>query len=322
MFGSLKSFIVLVFCAAFFAQNAYAVWEKQKSNTLAWLYDVYFTDEKTGWIAGSDGTLLKTADGGAIWRQERKFTGDSFRQIYFTDEKHGWILCERGIYNRGALRSSYLLKTADGGTTWEKSEFTETGRERISRVLFDRYGSGLAFGESGALLSLKHTEKEWKILPSPVRYLLIDGVFTDFFNGVVVGGGGTILFTEDAGTSWKQANVFGDKSAKFNSVYFYNQKNGWAAGTGGKIFQTTSSGKTWREQSSGTVKNINDIIFLNSAEGFAVGDEGTILYTTTAGNVWKSQASGDKHKLEKIYCGGKKCFAVGFGGTILTYETN
>ncbi len=313
-----KIFILLI-CLCFF-QTAKAEWTKQNSNTLAWLHDVYFTSEKTGWIVGSGGTLLKTVDGGNNWRPEKKPTEDNFKQIHFSDEKTGWILCERSIYNRGSQMSSYLLKTSDGGANWDKIEFDEGKRERISRVLFNQYGSALAFGEGGAFFTLSQTEEKWKKLPAPVRYLLLNGFFTDNFNGVIVGAGGTILFTEDAGTSWNQANVFGDKTAKLNSVVFYNQKNGWAVGANGKIFQTLSGGKTWREQTSGTTKNLNDITFLNSSDGFAVGDDGTILTTKTAGNIWKSQVSNAKHKLEKILFVGKKGFAVGFGGTILIYD--
>jgi photosystem II stability/assembly factor-like uncharacterized protein len=315
---NLRIIFILLICLCF--QTANAAWTKQNSNTLSWLHDVYFASEKTGWIAGSDGVLLKTSDGGKTWRQEKKFTEDNLKQIHFSDEKNGWVLCERSIYNRGSQMSSYLVKTSDGGVNWEKFEFDEGTRERITRILFNQYGFGLAFGEGGAFFTFNQTEGKWQRNAAPVRYLLLDGFFTDNFNGVIVGAGGTILFTEDAGTNWNQANIFGDKTAKLSSVFFYNQKTGWTVGANGKIFQTSSGGKTWREQTSGTAKNLNDVAFLNSAEGFTVGDDGTILHTKTAGNIWQTQISNSKHKLEKVYFFGKKGFAVGFGGTILIYD--
>lgn len=316
---SLRKIFILLFCFICF-QTANAAWTKQKSNTLAWFHDVYFTNEKTGWIAGSDGTLLKTADGGKTWQAEKKFTEDNLKQIHFTDEKTGWILCERNIFNRGSQMLSYLMKTFDGGANWEKTEFDEGVRERITGVLFNQYGKGLAFGQGGAFFAFNQTENKWRKRIAPVHYFLLDGFFTDDFNGIIVGAGGTIIFTEDAGATWNQANIFGEKNVQLNAVYFYNQKNGWTVGADGKIFQTSSSGKMWRGQISGTTKNLNDVKFLNSAEGFAVGDEGTILHTTTAGNVWKPQISNAKHKLEKVFFVGKKGFAVGFGGTLLIYD--
>lgn len=317
----IAKFFVLFICFFSF-QTAKAEWKKQDVNTLAWFYDVYFVNEKTGWIAGSGGTLLETLDGGKTWEILKKFTDDNIKKVHFFDEKNGWLLCERNIYNRGGNSSSYLLKTTNGGIDWEKTEFTGAGRGRVTKVLFNQYGSGMAFGEGGAFYSILQTEAEWKKNPSPTRYLLLDGVLQNEFNGVVVGAGGTILFTEDGGANWHPANLFGVNSGKFNSVFFINQKSGWTVGNEGKVFQTVSGGKTWREQKSGIAGNLNDIYFVNTAEGWAVGDDGIILYTKTAGNIWEIQNSRSKHKLETIFFNGKKGFAVGFGGTLLTYDKN
>lgn len=314
-----KILILVLLCVCF--QTAQADWVKQNANTLAWLHDVYFFNETKGFIAGSNGTFLETKDGGKTWTKRKNFTEDTILQIYFSDDYSGWLLCERGIFNRGANSSSYLMKTTDGGESWEKVEFKDGGRSRITKIFFNQKGRGTAIGESGAFFESKD-DGTWEKSPSPIRYLLLDGAFFDDTHGAIVGAGGSVYFTEDAGASWNQANVFGDKSAKFNAVFFANQKNGWAVGTQGKIFQTVSGGKTWREQKSGVTKDLFDVFFTNSSEGWAVGDGGTILRTKTAGNVWTPENTNVKHKLEKIIFVGKKGFAVGFGGTILVYGEN
>ncbi len=314
-----KILIFLLFAASF--QTAHANWTKQESNTLAWLRDVYFVNENKGFIAGSGGILLATEDGGKTWKKEKNFTSDTIRQIYFSDEKTGWLLCERNIFNLGANSPSYLLKTTDGGKQWEQMNFGN-GRNRIAKIFFTKNGFGLAVGEAGALFALQDDAKTWKKNPSPIRYLILDGIFTDNFHGSMVGAGGTILFTDDAGASWSQATIFGNSNAKLNSVFFINQKNGWTVGTNGKIYQTINGGKTWREQNSNVSSNLSDIFFSNTAEGWAVGEDGTILHTTTAGNIWTLENSKVQHKLEKVLFVGKKGWAVGFGGTILHYAEN
>jgi photosystem II stability/assembly factor-like uncharacterized protein len=316
-----RKFFILSLCLIFF-QTANAEWMKQNSNTLAWLHDIYFINEKKGWITGSDGTFLETTDGGKSWRQANKFTSDTIRQVYFFDEEKGWLLCERSIYNRGSSLPSYVLQTVDGGVNWEKMEFAKTGHERIAKIIFNEKGAALAFGEGGVFFALDEDKKSWQKTPFFIKYLLLDGVYTDNSNGAIVGAGGSIIFTEDGGASWNKANIFGDKSAKLNSVFFINRKTGWSVGANGKIFQTLSGGKTWREQTSRTTVNLNDIFFTDTAQGWAVGDEGTILHTKTAGNVWNYVDSGAKHKLEKITFVGDKGWAVGFGGTILFYDEN
>lgn len=301
-------------------QTANAEWHKQKSDTLAWLRDVYFLDEKTGWIAGSGGALLETKNGGSSWRQTAKITDDAILQVYFADAKNGWLLCERDVYALGASMPSYVLRTADGGVRWEKLEFAATGRERIAKLLFDRRGAVTAFGEGGAFFALGEDGKTWTKTPISIKYLLLGGMFFSETGAAVVGAGNTVLFTENGGASWNKASVFADKTAKLRSVFFVNRQNGWSVGAGGVILQTWSGGKTWREQKSGTVKDLNDVFFVDTANGFAVGDEGTILQTTTAGNVWNPVKSGARHRLEKVFFNGKSGFAVGFGGTILRYD--
>jgi photosystem II stability/assembly factor-like uncharacterized protein len=317
----LQKIYVLLLCLIFL-QTAHAGWMKQDSKTLAWLQDIYFINEKKGWITGSDGTFLETADGGINWRQANKFTSDTIRQVYFSDEQTGWLLCERSIYNRGSYFPSYILQTSDGGANWEKLEFAKEGRERIAKIIFNEKGVALAFGEGGALFALEDDKKTWRKTPFFIKYLLLDGLFTNESNGSIVGAGGSILFTEDGGLSWNKANIFGDKSAKLHSVFFINQRMGWSAGAGGRILQTLSGGKTWREQTSGTTANLNDIFFTDTAEGWAIGDKGTILHTKTAGNIWNPVNSNAKHKLEKITFVGSKGWAIGFGGTILLYDEN
>ncbi len=317
--SSFKLFSVLFLFLVCF-QTAQAGWTKQRSNTLAWLRDVYFLNEKNGWITGSNGTFLTTIDGGKIWTKEKNFTGDTIRQVYFADASNGWLLCERNLFALGANSPSYLLKTVNGGTDWERIEFTSNQRKRITKVLFTKTGASLAIGEGGAFFSSSDDQKTWMRTPSPVRYLMFDGLFTDASHGVIVGAGGAILFTEDAGATWNKASVFGNADAKLNSVFFINPKNGWTVGANGKIYQTISGGKTWREQKSNVAKDLTDVFFNDTAEGWAIGDEGTILHTTTAGNVWTEIDSKEKHRLERIFFVGKKGFAVGFGGTILFYD--
>ena len=263
-------------------QMARADWVKQKSNTLAWLRDVYFLNEQTGWIAGSDGTLLSTRDGGATWTKNKTLNGDTFRQVYFTDERNGWLLCERDLFALGKNSPSYLLKTADGGETWERVEFANIQRKRVTKIFFNKYETGSAVGESGAFYAMSGDEKTWKQQPSPAPFLLADGIYNGDLNGVVVGAGGSVYYTEDAGLSWLKASIFGEQNAKLNAVFFINQKTGWTVGAEGKIFQTINGGKVWREQKSNVAQDLKSIFFINTAEGWAVGGKGTILHSTTA----------------------------------------
>ncbi len=150
-----------MFCLICF-QTANANWVKQNSGTLAWLRTGFFVNEKTGWIGGSNGTLLTTENGGDSWRQTEKFTSDTIRQIYFSDEKNGWLLCERDIYSLGANSPSYLLKTSNGGADWEKVEFLNNGRSASPKFSLRKTVSVLPSANRARYLFCRTTLKRGK----------------------------------------------------------------------------------------------------------------------------------------------------------------
>lgn len=303
-------------------QTVNAEWVRQRSKSFAWLRDVQFVSESKGWIVGTDGVILSTTDGGATWAQVPKFTTDTFRQIYFTDENGGWILCERNVYTRGQNATSYLRKTSDGGNTWERIEFEDAGRQRVTKLLFNSKGRGTAFGEGGLFYKLQEDGRTWKASKSAIHFLLLDGAFGGGGNGAIVGAGGTILFTEDDGLLWDKASLLGKNDSRFNSIFFQSDKLGWAVGNGGAIVATTGGGRLWRVQESGVETNLNDVFFTNSRDGWAVGDDGAILSTRNGGKQWTDINSRVKHRLERVYFYGNKGWIVGFGGTILSYSDN
>lgn len=317
-FQKILVFILLLICFV----TAKADWKKVNSKTFAWFHSVYFVNQNKGWVVGSRGTFLETNDSGKTWNSKHIATQDTIRDIYFVDEKHGWILCERDIFNTGTLSPSYILESFDGGESWKKIDLEDEGRERLVRIFFSKDGFGRAVGEAGAFYAMQNDRITWKKSSLPVRFLLLNGNFFDQNRGLVVGGGGTALLTEDGGITWNKASFTNTPKSKLNSVFFVNQSVGWAVGAEGKIFTTVNGGKLWREQNSNIQKDLFDVFFLNTANGWAIGDDGIILQTNTAGNVWNPIQTTARHKLERIFFVGKTGWAVGFGGTILKYDNS
>lgn len=66
---------------------------------------------------------------------------------------------------------------------------------------------------------------------------------------VVVGERGHILYSDDEGNSWTQAEV--PMSANLNSVHFPSARQGWAVGHEGVVLYSKDGGETWAKQLDG-----------------------------------------------------------------------
>jgi photosystem II stability/assembly factor-like uncharacterized protein len=315
------NFVASLCLLLLFSQAANATWTRQQSGTMAWLHAVYFLDERKGWVAGSNGTLLETTDGGETWAAApRRPTEDAIRDIYFADAQTGWIVCERDIYK---LRTkdearTYLMKTMDGGRIWQKVNLADADA-RLMRAVFTEGGRAWAFGEAGALYTTRDGGVSWSRRPSPTRYLLLGGTFIDRDHGWLVGARSTILQTFDGGETWR-AGMVDVKDVRLTAVSFVEPRIGWAVGAEGRIFMTLDAGRTWRAQNSPVQSDLLDVKFLDASEGWAVGADGVLLYTKNSGLRWTVEPNDTTHPLERIFFVGRdRAWAVGFGGTILRY---
>ena len=67
---------------------------------------------------------------------------------------------------------------------------------------------------------------------------------------VAVGRGGTIVYSDDQGKTWRPANKV-PTSAMLTAVAFANERTGWAVGHLGVVLRTTDGGLTWERQLDG-----------------------------------------------------------------------
>ena len=312
--------VIVMVLTCMSSSQAMAAWVRVESGTLAWLRSVYLLDEKHGWAVGSGGTFLITEDGGVSWKQIGKITNHILRDVYFFDERRGWLLCERDRFASGTQPLSYLLKTEDGGYTWERFDI-DSANSRLVRLVFSKGGSGLAIGEAGSVWQLLDDGVSWKRQDVPTSYLLLGGQFLSDSWRVLVGGGGTILMWK-GGDGWTSFETGPKTKERINSVYFVDREHGWMVGTGGQIFATLDGGRTWSTQRSGISNPLKDVYFADLRRGFAVGDGGRIIETSDGGRTWLSQVTGVKGTLERLAFSGRSGLAVGHGGSILRYTSD
>src|ERR1700722_2777032 len=95
------------------------VWQMQDSGTTAGLRGIYSVDGTVAWASGTEGTVLKTTDGGAHWQQCALPDTDAdgitldFRGVQAWDADTAIVMAS------GPGDASRLYKTSDGCKTWK-----------------------------------------------------------------------------------------------------------------------------------------------------------------------------------------------------------
>ncbi|MGR4869319.1 WD40/YVTN/BNR-like repeat-containing protein [Variovorax sp. LARHSF232] len=111
---------------------------------------------------------------------------------------------------------------------------------------------------------------------------------------VAVGQRGHIVYSDDAGRRWLQAEV--PISSDLVALSFPDATNGWAVGHDGVVLRTKDGGKRWtvqpieaadRPQSPGAENPFLDVWFRDASNGYVVGAFGLVLQTQDGGANWQ-----------------------------------
>lgn len=157
--------------------------------------DVWFADEKQGFVVGAYGMIFHTADGGNTWRDwsPRLDNADNFHLNAITRIGGGALVI---VGEAGQIHVS-----VDKGATWEKrispypgSLFGVAGTGRMNEIL--------AFGLRGTLMFSADLGKTWSIVGTGSTATLNDGFAKD--NRVVlVGNNGAVLTSGNSGDTFR-----------------------------------------------------------------------------------------------------------------------
>lgn len=284
------------------------------------LNTVYFADSKRGWIAGDDGYVSYSADGGKSWTRQALDSKDAVNDIYFRNKEDGYLLAGNRIF-----------KTDDSGRTWREAR-TFPSRDfdgAVAELYSVRFSSkkrgwvigSLSRSDDNLDSLLIHTDDggiSWLRKTAPVREELIHLDFVSDTRGWIVGAAGTILYTEDAGDTWtvQRSGV----SGTLYHVDFRNEKKGWVVGERGTVLRTEDGGSTWSKIPVPVRNTLLSVQFVDDENGWIVGRGGVVLRSSDGGMTWLQQESKTKENLYALYFEKKNGWAVGGDGIVLQYE--
>ena len=190
------------------------------------LMGIQMISETTGFIAGSENTILKTTDGGETWvgSSERARVGETrnnLENIWFVSPTTGWVIGSFGT----------LLHTADGGENWEKRD--PGFDNNLFGIYFIDENTGWICGQESLILHTTDGGATWNQQKTESIDDLHDIIFVDAMVGWAVGGYNTILHTTDGGKTWTVSNIPG--GANFKGVHATDQNHCWTVNDWGVI---------------------------------------------------------------------------------------
>jgi len=319
-----KAISIFIFTAlisvSIFAQS----WTASKTGSKGDLISVYFTSANTGWVAGDDGYLASTNDGGKTWSQKRIETQDSINEIYFRNQDNGYLVAGRKMF-----------KTTDAGRSWKEFRPLNNynnlnGTPDFLSVRFIGKKEGFIIGSLFKVvggkemitdsLVLKTTDggETWSRLSIPYKKEIIHLDFVNDDYGWMVGDGGLILATTDGGQNW-ELQKSGTDQPLYN-IDFRDKNEGYAVGKRGTILRTENGGKIWEKVKTGFPETFLRVDFADDKNGWIVGYKGTILRSSDRGKTWIKQESQTTVNLFGLYITKKYGFAVGESGTVVSVQ--
>lgn len=286
-----------------------------------------FVGKQVGYLLLNDGSVMRTADGGATFARQTAVPGTAAStgggnaqpvDIAFTDEHTGFAFVAPGL----------VFSTTDDGISWKPVTAVDPGT--ITRVRFVDSKTAFAVGPD-TLLKTIDGGATWKALPAGAGHNLtsigwadektflatVDGgavllrtddggaTFTEITAAsqpvfgvafasktrvVAIGANGTTVVSDDAGLNYTP--VSHDIGGSYLSLRAGPGQSAFALGVRGALAATLDGGVTWKTLAVSTSADMLDVAFATQNVGYALDVKGALFKTTNGGISWQTLDTG------------------------------
>jgi photosystem II stability/assembly factor-like uncharacterized protein len=277
--------------------------------------DVWFVNERIGWVVNIYGQIHKTSDGGQTWETQLVQPETDFRSVVFLDSLKGFVGNLGTEEYGGGTDTTILYRTIDGGQSFQGIDDAIVGQKPrgICGMWAANDSAIFAVGRvRGPAFFLKSTDggNTWhsKSLDS-LAAGLIDCYFVSPDTGFAVGltnsshasSSGIILSTVDGGETWQIAHITARTGEWCWKISFPSRKVGYVSlqrNFASPIYflKTIDGGLTWEEKLFRTEHYyVQGIGFVNDSIGWIGGTNAHPTYTTSdGGDTWQNAGFGNR----------------------------
>lgn len=334
------------------ARDAYAKkisqWERTPlpvSDT-AVLFDLDFIDDKQAYLVGSQGTFLRTSDGGLTWG-DANLSGviGSDEDINYRWESVSFAGNEGWAVGKPAI----MIHSMDGGKNWERIPFSSKLPGDFLSITALNDGTAEVITSAGAIYRTENSGKNWKAQVVETIDATLNRVSSSGVSGASYYSGSINSVKRDDKGNYIGVNARGNFYLTFspgaNAWMPHNRKTIRRIVTMGVLGDDLTNGM-WMTTRAGGVSfvkgeanlgipeiefvdsNINsggygilDVTRRENGDLWCVGGGGKIFLSQNGGKTWTADDSGDDQpaNLYRVKFFEDKGFILGSAGVLLRY---
>jgi photosystem II stability/assembly factor-like uncharacterized protein len=235
------------------------------------------------WIAaGTGGRILRSNDYGKTWTVVPSSVALDFHTLFVDPVTRNVLIGG----DQGTVGVS-----SDGGATFRLSRIAMSAP--VSPVTrFFRHGNRLlGTGTLGRLVTSTDDARSWQLQQTATTAMFIDSAADPVHRTIVLTGhDGTLLRSDDAGSTWNGLQVTTDGRAHFMSAVHFDATRGFlvAIGHNGSIARSDNGGAGWASWSIGSLELRGVITDAKRDLLAAYGPGGLLMTSADGGGNWRT----------------------------------